>query len=210
MEKTTTSRLRSLRRRSMRIWWMPGAPTLAAALIFAPGVEAQDGPCRSAVHDVARPLVGTWHEFTITPDGEVFEGELRSALEAGGCAFVQSFISADGAFTFQSLGHVDSDRGAWVEQFVLGDGRTAVYDWAREGSDILLNRRQSGPDRYRLRITDLGRNSYLVIEERQIAGASEWTSGERTMTRRVDAPGASPPPAPITQSQPDTDRWPNP
>ena len=173
----------------MRIWWLIGATSLAAALALAANAGAQDRPCLSEVHDVARPLVGTWHEFTIRPAGEVFEGELRSALEADGCAFVQSFVSADGAFTFQSLGFVDADRGAWVEQFVLSDGRTAVYEWARDGSDILLNRLESGPDRYRLRITELEQDSHLVIEERRIAGASEWTPGERTMTRRVGSPG---------------------
>jgi hypothetical protein len=173
---------------TMRIWWTLGGSSLAAALILAANAGAQDRPCLSEVHDLARPLVGTWHEFTIKPDGEVFEGELRSSLEAGGCAFVQSFVSADGAFTFRSLGHVDADRGAWVEQFVLSNGRTAVYEWARDGSDILLNRRQPEPDRFRLRITELEQDSYFVIEERLVAGASEWTPGERTMTRRVGSP----------------------
>lgn len=170
-----------------------GAPSLAAALTLAANAAAQDRPCVSEVHDLATPLVGTWHEFTIRPTGEVFEGELRSALEADGCAFVQSFVSADGALTFRSLGYVDADRNAWVEQFVLSNGRTAVYEWARDGSDILLNRVSSEPDRFRLRITELEQDSYLVIEERLSAGASEWTPGERTMTRRVESPGPGDP-----------------
>jgi hypothetical protein len=173
----------------MRIWWTIEALSLAAALLLATNAGAQDRPCHSEAHEVAGPLVGRWHEFTITPAGEVFEGELRSALEADGCAFVQSFMSADGAFTFRSLGYVRADRGAWVEQFVLSNGQAAVYEWALDGSDILLNRLQSGPDRFRLRITELEQDSYLVIEERQNAGASEWTPGERTVTRRVGSPG---------------------
>jgi hypothetical protein len=43
---------------------------------------AQDGACRSHAHDVARALVGTWQEFTITPAGDVLEGELHSSLAA--------------------------------------------------------------------------------------------------------------------------------
>lgn len=174
----------------MRIWWMVGLLSLALVFIPTAGARAQERPCRSELHDIARPLVGNWHEFTITPAGEVFEGELRSTLEADGCAFVQSFVSADGAFTFRSLGYVDAGRGAWVEQFVLSDGRTAVYEWVQDGSDILLNRLQSQPDHYRLRITELTQDTYLVIEERRMAGASEWAQGERTRTRRV---GSAPP-----------------
>jgi hypothetical protein len=80
---------------------------------------------------------------------------------------------------------VDPDRRAWVEQFVLSNGRTAVYEWARDGADILLNRLSSEPDHYRLRVTDLKEDSYVVIEERRTATAPEWTQGERTITRRV-------------------------
>jgi hypothetical protein len=169
----------------MRNCWTMVALSLGATLILGAEAPARDGPCVSEAHDLARPLVGTWHEFTITAGGEVFEGELHSTLEAGGCAFVQSFVSADGTFTFRSLGYVDPDRRAWVEQFVLSNGRTAVYEWARDGADILLNRLSSEPDHYRLRVTDLKEDSYVVIEERRTAAAPEWTQGERTITRRA-------------------------
>jgi hypothetical protein len=132
------------------------------------------------------PLVGTWHEYTVTPSGEVFEGELRSSLEAGACAYVQTFVSRDGTFTFRSLGYVDAASGVWREQFVLSNGATAEYVWERDGVDILLNRTSPSGTVYRLRITEITPNSYVVVEERLSDEDRSWSQGERTITRRVE------------------------
>ena len=150
---------------------------------------AQDAACDSRAHEVPAPLAGTWHEYTVTPTGLVFEGELTSSLEAGGCAFVQAFVSADGTFTFRSLGYVDDEAGAWIERFVLSSGRTATYQWERDGADILLNRTEPDPGRFRLRVTEIQRDSYAVIEERRADDSAEWRQGERTLTRRVPKEG---------------------
>jgi hypothetical protein len=130
-------------------------------------------------------LVGTWHEFTVTPAGLVFEGELRSSLEMGGCAFIQAFVSADSTFTFRSLGYFNDELNTWIEHFVLSNGRTATYQWERVGADILLNRTQPDAGRFRLRVTEIQADSYVVVEERRAADWDEWRQGERTMTRRV-------------------------
>lgn len=146
---------------------------------------AQGATCSSGAHELPTPLVGTWHEFTVAPTGLVFEGELRSSLEAGGCAFVQSFVSSDSSFTFRSLGYFNDELGTWIEHFVLSNGRTATYQWERDGPDLLLNRTAPNPGRYRLRVAEIQADSYVVIEESRDADSSEWRQGERTLTRRV-------------------------
>jgi hypothetical protein len=128
--------------------------------------------------------VGIWHEFTVEPTGLVFEGELRSSVEAGGCAFVQAFVSSDSTFTFRSLGYFNDASNTWIEHFVLSNGRTATYQWERDGADILLNRAEDA-GQFRLRVTEIQADSYVVVEERRAADSAEWRQGERTLTRRV-------------------------
>lgn len=159
---------------------------LAIVNVGMPGhALAQDAPCRSGAHQLPTPLVGTWHEFTVAPTGLVFEGELRSSLEAGGCAFIQTFISSDSTFMFRSLGYFSEELGTWIEHFVLSDGRTATYQWERDGADILLNRTEPDTGPFRLRVTQIEADSYVVIEERRTGDSAEWRQGERTLTRRV-------------------------
>jgi len=143
-------------------------------------------PCDGHPYDLAARLVGVWEELTVTPEGERLEGELRSELEAAGCAFVQEFESVDGSFTFRSLGHVDPESGHWRERFVLSTGRVALYEWVPEGADILLLRLEPVEEElFRLRVTDIGPDSYDVLEERSRDGGATWVQGERTHTRRV-------------------------
>lgn len=146
---------------------------------------AQGATCSSGAHQVPTPLVGIWHEFTMAPTGLVFEGELRSSLEVGGCAFIQAFVSADSTFTFRSLGYFNDELNTWIEHFVLSNGKTATYQWARDGADILLNRAEPDAGRFRLRVTEIQADSYVVVEERRAADSAEWRQGERTLTRRV-------------------------
>ena len=111
--------------------------------------------------------------------------ELRSSLEAGACAFIQRFVSSDGTFTFRSLGYFNDELNRWIEHFVLSNGRTATYEWERDGADILLNRAAPDPGRFRLRVTEIQADSFVVVEERRAADSAEWRQGERTVSRRV-------------------------
>lgn len=161
-------------------------PALLLLATSGGGLSAQEPPvCRSAAHRTAAPLVGVWREYTVTDSAEVYEGELTSTLDAGGCAFVQTFVSADGTFTFRSLGFVDPTTGGWRERFVLSNGATAEYHWKRDGSDLLLERAAPGGTVYRLRVTDLTLESYVVIEERLDGETGRWRQGQRTVTRRT-------------------------
>ncbi len=158
---------------------------LLLAIVHMPtDALAQGAACRSGAHELPTPLLGTWHEFTVAPTGLVFEGELTSSLEAGGCAFIQAFVSSDGTFTFRSLAYLN-DVGTWIEHFVLSNGKTATYQWERDGPDILLNRTEPDAGRFRLRVTEIQADSYVVLEERRVDDSAEWCQGERTLTRRV-------------------------
>jgi len=120
------------------------AGTVAACIagfLLAAGAGAQaESACAGPAYDLARPFVGAWQEFSVTPEGERLEGRLDTAFEAGGCAIAQAYTSADGAFTFRSLGYVDAASGEWQETYVLSDNRPATYRWQAEGDDILIVR----------------------------------------------------------------------
>lgn len=146
---------------------------------------AQSATCSSAAHQLPTPLEGIWHEFTVTPTGLRFEGELRSSLELGGCAFIQAFVGSDSTFMFRSLGYFNDELNMWIEHFVLSNGKTATYQWERDGADILLNRAEPDAGRFRLRVTEIQADSYVVVEERRAAESAEWRQGERTLARRV-------------------------
>jgi hypothetical protein len=138
-------------------------------------------------YDLARRFAGDWQEFTVTPEGERLEGTLRSTFDAGGCAITQTFESADGGFTFRSLGYVEAASGQWIETYVLSNGRVASYRWRVDGEDVVIDRIGGGDpaSRRRLRVTFLGPDAYRVIEESSPAGKEHWTGGTETMTRRI-------------------------
>ena len=168
------------------------AAALLAAALAAPaaggdGVPACDGPAQ----ELARRFTGTWQEFAVTDQGEQLGGRLDVTLEAGGCALVQVFSGADGAFSFRSLGHVDPGTGQWVETYVLSNGRIASYRWRTDGEDVVIDRIAGGDGalRRRLRLTFEGADAYRVVEETSPVDADAWTPGIVTMTRRLaDAP----------------------
>ena len=168
-------------------------PRITLAVVGSMAALAlQAATCQSEVHQVPQALVGVWQEFTITPTGLVLEGELRSELTAAGCAYVQSFKSPDGQFSFRSLGHVDAEQGNWIEYFVLSNGKTATYRWETVDDGILLHRVAPEAGQFRLRITQIQPDSYVVIEERRPADSDQWHPGERTLTRRVSADAQEP------------------
>lgn len=165
----------------------------AAGLLLATAATAavaqEESACAGPAYDLARRFVGTWQEFSVTPEGERLEGGLDTALEAGGCAITQSFSSTDGTFTFRSLGYVDAASGEWQETYVLSNNRPATYRWRADGDDILVVRIAGGDPatQRRLRVRFLDADSYRVTIETSPAGADEWTAGLVTITRRLAA-----------------------
>ena len=155
-------------------------------LLIPLATAGESKSCQTAIHQIAAPLIGTWHEFSDLNTGEKYEGELKSYFAAGGCAYVQEFSNPDQSFTFRSLGFVDPKLKQWREQFVLSHGRVATYLWQVEGKDILLNRMADSKTKlYRLRLTNIQKDTYEVFEERSTDGGKTWQQGLRTITRRV-------------------------
>ena len=162
----------------------------AAAFLLATAAGAQaENACAGPAYDLARRFVGAWQEFSVTPEGERLEGRLDTTFEAGGCAIAQAFASPDGAFTFRSLGYVDSASGEWQETYVLSNNRPATYRWQVDGDDVLIVRVAGGDPatRRRLRVTFLDADTYRVTIETSPADSDTWTAGLVTMTRRLAA-----------------------
>lgn len=160
----------------------------AAACLLPMCAHAQARPaCDGPAYELARRFVGVWQEFTVASDGEKLEGTLRSVLEAGDCAITQQFRSADGHFSFRSLGYVDPASGQWLETYVLSNGRVAIYRWRNVGNDIVFDRIAGGDPAFnaRLRVSFVDSDAYRVIEERSPLGEDAWTPVAQTMTRRI-------------------------
>jgi hypothetical protein len=156
-------------------------------MVHAESASAQ--ACAGPAYDLASRFTGNWQEFAVTEQGEQLGGRLDVTLEAGGCALVQVFTGADGAFSFRSLGHVEAETGQWVETYVLSNGRVTSYRWRAEGDDIVIDRTAGGDPamRRRLRVTFESEDAYRVLEETSPADAEAWTAGIMTVTRRISA-----------------------
>ncbi len=157
----------------------------AGGLLPGPPAEAS-GSCSGGLYELAGPLVGTWQEFTIEGDTETLVGTLESSLDLGGCVFRQSFLSAEGTFAFRSFGFVDPETGTWRELFVFDSGRTAEYRWRASGDEILLERQGRIEGRlHRLRLTQIGPDTYTVWEEHFYDDGATWQAVEETRARRI-------------------------
>lgn len=163
---------------------------ILAAVLAAPEAAADAAAaCTGPAYELAQRFTGAWQEFAITEEGEQLGGRLDVTLEAGGCALAQVFTGADGAFSFRSLGFVETATGQWVETYVLSNGRVASYRWRLDGEDVVIDRISGGDPalRRRLRITFEGADAYRVVEETAPADADAWARGIVTVTRRVAA-----------------------
>ena len=107
---------------------------LLACLLCSITVLAQTSTdCTSEIYDLVNPFMGSWEEYTVTEDGEVFIGTLKSAKGPDKCTITQRFVSADGSFSYQSFGYAEVTTGKWKEVYVFSNGNYAEYQWFREG-----------------------------------------------------------------------------
>ncbi len=160
--------------------------TLVVTLLLSCAPLPATAACTGPPYDLARRFVGTWSEHTVTTEGEVFVGTLRATMEADGCGFSQRFTTAEGELLFVSFGHVDDESAEWRETFVFVHGRVAHYRWVPERSEVIMYDASAAPGKLRrLRITDLGPDSYDVVEEHSTDGGSTWNEVELTRTRRL-------------------------
>jgi hypothetical protein len=56
--------------------------------------------------------VGTWEEYTVTPEGETLVGTLQVAWELEHSVLIQHFESTVGDFRFLAFGYFDSNNQA--------------------------------------------------------------------------------------------------
>lgn len=144
--------------------------------------------CESPSHTVIQPFIGVWEEFSLNEEGkETFIGTLEVALEAGGCALNQQFISADSSFFYATLGFVNEASGFWEETYVFSTGRISEYQWIIDNGEIV--QRKIGGSRssgfmHQLRFTKLTSEGYLLIQERSDNGGKTWVPGEQTRVKR--------------------------
>lgn len=155
-------------------------------LLLLAAEPAAAAGCEGETHGALRPFVGTWQEFTVLEDGEELVGTLEFGYVLDGCAIRQALSAAGSDFRFETFGYVHPETDRWRETYVFNDGRVATYEWIPTGEEWIQV--PIDPDRRRekrLRIAEIERDSYLVVEERSSDGGVTWTAVEHTRTRRV-------------------------
>ena len=158
-------------------------------MLFSSTLVAQDkAACTGGEYNLVNPFMGNWEEYTVTSDGEVFIGTLKSTKGPDQCTISQRFVSADGSFSYQSFGYVEDDSGKWKEVYVFSNGNNAIYQWFREGSDIIM-RRTGGTRKiehmHQLRLTKITKLKYDVIEEHSHDDGITWQDVELTRIKKV-------------------------
>ncbi len=144
--------------------------------------------CSGVEYDLVDPFLGDWEEYTVTADAEVFVGTLHSSKSPDGCTISQQFVSADGSFSYQSFGFVESSTGMWRETYVFSNGNKSEYQWFRQGADIIM--RRTGGTRalnylHQLRLTNIKDDSYEVVEEHSFDNGLSWEDQELTRVKKL-------------------------
>ena len=143
--------------------------------------------CEDTVGALTRPFIGTWTEFQGAEEEETL-GILVVVPVAGGCGVSQRFESADGSFGFVSLAAIDPGSGELHETLLFSHGGSARYRWRADGEDVLFERLgDEGAERKRLRATEIGPDSFVVLDERSGDEGRTWSVVGRTPTRRRPA-----------------------
>jgi len=145
--------------------------------------------CNGETYSLIDPFIGNWKEYTVTEEAEIFMGTLRSNKGPDRCTITQRFLSADGGFSYQSFGYVDSYTDMWKEIYVFNNGNYSEYQWFKEDDDIIM--RRTGGTRHldymhQLRLTRISINSYDVIEEHSYDNGLSWQNVELTRIKRSD------------------------
>ena len=144
--------------------------------------------CNGEIYELVDPFMGNWEEHTVTADGEVFIGTLKSKKGPDSCTISQRFVSADGSFSYQSFGYVEASTGLWKEVYVFSNGNNSEYQWFRDGADVIM-RRTGGTRKleymHQLRLTNISDTSYDVIEEHSRDKGNSWEDVELTRIKKV-------------------------
>ena len=143
--------------------------------------------CNSGAHGLVPPFIGQWKEYTVLGEKEVFAGYLESRIDLEGCVLLQRFTSPDSSFSYLSYGYVNPASNIWNETYVFNNGNISKYQWLTDGDDMLMLR--TGGSRklnymHQLRLTNITKLQYDVIEQHSHDGGKTWKDVEVTRIRR--------------------------
>ena len=147
------------------------------------------GECRGGSYELVKPFLGNWKEYNVTESGEEFIGTLRSKLNLNGCVISQRFVSSDSSFSYLSFGYIEPSSNIWQETYVFNNGSVSKFEWLVDGNDV-LQRRIGGTRKmeymHQLRLTNISKDFYDVIEEHSYDGGKTWERVELTRIERIE------------------------
>ncbi len=148
-----------------------------------------DGKCKGGSHELVKPFLGNWKEYNVTENGEEFIGTLQSKLDLNGCVISQRFVSSDSSFSYVSFGYVIPSSNILEETYVFDNGSISKYQWLLEDSTT-ITRRIGGTRKMdhlqQLRLTNVSKNQYDVIEEQSNDGGITLERVELTRIKRIE------------------------
>lgn len=164
---------------------------ILAILYCVPGLACaqSDSLSMQNISGLVQPFIGTWEEYTITGDDEVYLGTLESELTFDDQVISQRFMSRDSTFSYLSFGYIHPSSGILEETFVFSNGSISEYQWLTHGNEILL--RRTGGTRaldhmQQLRFTNIRADQYDVVEEYSYDRGKTWKFIELTVIRRTN------------------------
>jgi len=170
--------------------WLKYIFIFTTILLMTTASYAQsESRCGGGSYELVKPFLGNWKEYNVTESGEEYIGTLQSKLDLNGCVISQRFVSSDSSFSYVSFGYVNPSSNILEETYVFDNGSISKYQWLVEDSTI-VTRRIGGTRKIdhlqQLRLTNVSKNQYDVIEEQSYDGGKTWERVELTRIKRIE------------------------
>ena len=150
--------------------------------------QSNNTGCNFGSHEIVRPFLGEWKEYTITDTSEVYIGRLSTHLNVEGCVLTQSFVTPDSSFSYLSHGFINPLSGVWEETYVFNSGRYSKFLWIVDGESLYTLRVEGSRKtnhHHRLKYTDIKKDEYSVIQQESVDGGKTWISKDSTRIKRI-------------------------
>lgn len=144
--------------------------------------------CQGSQFDMPKPYLGQWLEYLADNNEEKLYGNLSIELVPGSCALRKNFSMLTSDFSYNTLAYFEADSGTWTETFTFSNGRYSIYEWQKDGNDVLmvLKKPNSQPNQLtRNRWTPVVDNTFRIITERSTDGGKTWEAASTTLMKRI-------------------------
>ena len=148
----------------------------------------QAGACDGPRFDILKPYLGQWLEYLADNNEEKLYGNLSIQLEPGSCVLQKDFSMLTSDFSYTTLGYFDAGTDTWTETFTFSNGGYSIYEWKKDGDDVLMILKKPGPkpgSLMRNRWTSVDDHSFRIITESSSDNGATWQATSTTLMKRI-------------------------